>query len=132
MIRKLTLLTKLFFIITKNYLMSTRIWTVIQKRYHHSHHYHHNINHHHHDISYVHNNKRYTVRYKKRRGPCPFKYVLDDKGSDITEEILRFCGPHYDFHKIETTPGLLGYEMLIFHMSSGSEKNFSKDEIIKV
>jgi len=132
MIRRLTLLTKLCFIITKNYFMSTRIWSIIQKRYHRINYSHHSHNPHHHDISYFHNNKKYIVRYKKRRGPCPFKYVLDDKGSDITEEILKYCGPHYDFHKIETTPGLLGYEMLNFYMASGQEKNFSKDEIIKV
>ena len=54
------------------------------------------------------------------------------KHKDITEKISKYMGPYKDFHKIPTTPSMLGYTHLTVKYKNGKVRNFSHDEVIIV
>jgi hypothetical protein len=73
---------------------------------------------------------KYKIRFKKVRGPSKICKILDSDINDVTEVIRCYAGPSHDFYKIPTTPGMLGYDGLIFHTILGRKYEFDKDEII--
>jgi len=96
------------------------------------------------DLTYFEGSTKYTLRFTKLRGPCPFSHVttttylaIDDWSGDVvekdvTENIRRFAGPSHNFYGIPTTPKLLEYPNLTFHFRKGSSVRFESDDVISV
>ena len=84
------------------------------------------------EINYVLGNKLYKFQTKIKRGPATVLQIIDKDYNDVTKLVKPWLGPNRDFHNIKYTPATLGFEELVFQMSTGEEKTFSKSEIIEL
>ncbi len=87
------------------------------------------------DLTYFEGSTKYTLRFVKLRGPCPFSHVTTDKDGeekDVTENIRGYAGPSHNFYGIPTTPKLLEHPNLTFHFRKGSPVRFESDDVISV
>ena len=50
------------------------------------------------EVSYEINNICYKMLVQPFRGPRPVMQITDDNNNDITEHILPYMGPRYDWH----------------------------------
>ena len=102
-------------------------------------------------MDYYDGETKYSVRFPKKRGPCPFFRVehvrkesirevepdsfficASTQITDLTEEIRKFAGPCHNFHGIQTTPKMLGYDSLTFYFRTGNVVTFTAREIIEL
>lgn len=93
-------------------------------------------------ITYFIRDTKYVIITKIKRGIRDVSYVYDgnfkdgdieyDQSKDITEKISMYMGPYKDFHKIPTTPSMLGYTHLTVKYKNGIIRNFSHNEVIIV
>lgn len=60
-----------------------------------------------------------------------YNHVYNEKGDDISKDILSYMGPCHNFYGISTTPIDLGYTKLIFVDYFGEETIFEKNQEIK-
>ena len=74
----------------------------------------------------------YKIIIPRKRGPCLIDTITDGQEVDITKHIFTFMGPSYNFHGIDITPKLLGYEKLNFYFTSGEKRIFKDNEKIIV
>ena len=82
------------------------------------------------EVHYYDGFNKHVVRFPKKRGPTPFVRVCDENETDVTANIMRYCGPSRNFHGIPTSPQLLGYNKLSFTMKSGNVLVFTEHEKI--
>ena len=108
------------------------------------------------DVTFFDGPKEYTVRFNQVRGPCKFSSVTTSNGApqifrpicwsgertigsvmandrfdrDVTDEISKFAGPSNNFYGIPTTPSMLGYDNLTFHLRNDSCKVFGMHDVI--
>lgn len=83
-------------------------------------------------INYIHRGDTYQIVIPEKKTVCkvcPFKKVetqiTSSMSIDVTRDIKKKIGPHFDFHNIPTTPGLLGYDNLIFYKRNGDKIKYS-------
>lgn len=81
-------------------------------------------------VSYVINGHLHTMVVRPSRGPPPVLLVTDELGNDVSDVVLPYMGPSYDWHKRSFTPEFWGKERLVFEMSNGSTKTIEKDQLI--
>ena len=83
------------------------------------------------ELTYVINGTTYKNRIKIKKGPKPVLQISDECSEDITDKILPYLGPSYDFNGSKLTPKIFGYKTLTFEMSDGNEKFFDENDIIE-
>lgn len=83
-------------------------------------------------VDYIVDGSSYSIMFPYARGPYKFSHVTDETGVDATDDIKAIMGPGKNFYGIQSTPGMLGYDTLIFHDYCGGMKYFSTDSIIEV
>lgn len=88
------------------------------------------IHHRHYIVHYPYGVTWYKIIIPRHRGPCKIDTIVDSNGKDVKKDVCSFMGPSHNFHGIKVSPGMLGYESLIFTNISGVEKIFTKDDII--
>lgn len=81
------------------------------------------------EITYVVNNKTYKMIVSPKKGPPPILQVINDD-NDVTELIIPYAGPSFDWHNNKFTPSFFGYSSLTFELSDGDEKTFSESDVI--
>lgn len=84
------------------------------------------------EIPYQNGTSSYRLRFPKIRGPCLVSTVVDENSKDVTKEVKELMGPSHNFHSVSTTPSLLGYRSLTFHMRSGETKEFREHDTINL
>ena len=84
------------------------------------------------EVSYILHNKTYKVRINVKRGPIPIYKICDGEQNDITDMILSFMGPNYDWHNNIFTPEDLGFESIIFELSNGNVLTFRQNDKINI
>ena len=71
-------------------------------------------------VTYVVSGKVYTMIVKPVRGPSPVLQVIDDKEEDVTEKVLPYLGPRYDWHGSKFDfPSTFDSANLTFNLASG-------------
>lgn len=90
-----------------------------------------------HNLIYYDGSTRYSVRFPKKRGPCPFSQVTTYfnalyNAHNVTERIREFAGPSHNFHGIPTTPQMLGYDNLTFTFRNGLCDTYLADDVINI
>jgi len=56
------------------------------------------------EVYYKIKGRRYKILVQPERGPPPVTHITDNKGEDVTESVLPFMGPQYNWkHGIENT-----------------------------
>lgn len=83
-------------------------------------------------VSYILNGKKYCLVVKNKKGPCPVFLVLDENYKDITDEIIPYLGPNYDWHNSSFCPSFWNKKKMIFEISSGEQKIFNENENINL
>ena len=83
------------------------------------------------ELTYIINGTTYKNRIKIKKGPKPVLQISDECSEDITDKILPYLGPSYDFNGSKLTPKIFGYKTLTFEMSDGNEKFFDENDIIE-
>lgn len=75
------------------------------------------------EVSYEINNICYKMLVQPFRGPRPVMQITDDNSNDITEHILPYMGPRYDWHcfrdnnTLFNPPSYFNHEYMTFEMS---------------
>ena len=85
-------------------------------------------------VSFYLNGERYKVPvvvprflFNKKQPPL---MVLNKDEDDITQNILKYMGPNYDFYGIALKPKHLNEKTLNFMMEDGSEMNILENDLI--
>lgn len=68
---------------------------------------------------------------KERRPRNKIRNVLSGQ-EDITEEIMKWYGPYYDWFGVEMTPFKLGYNKLYFILKDSNILEFNENDIIQI
>lgn len=66
------------------------------------------------------------------REPSPVLQVINDKSEDITDEILQYMGPAYNWFGHEYSPAFFNYEEMTFELANSQSVTFYKNEILKL
>ena len=87
-------------------------------------------------ITYFDGMKKFTVLFPKKRCVNNIYYIAGfDKNNihcSITTKILKLAGPFLNFHGIETTPKMLGFNNIIITYIDSKTIKFSEDEKIQL
>ena len=78
------------------------------------------------EVTYVVDGKMYKMLVKPKRGPAPILQVSDDDENDVTDQILPYMGPQYDWHGHKFTPEFFGHKSLTFELMDGSEHTYEE------
>ena len=65
--------------------------------------------------------------FDKKQGPL---MVLNKDEDDVTQNILKYMGPNYDFYGMTLKPKHLNEKYLNFMMEDGSEMNILENDLI--
>jgi hypothetical protein len=84
------------------------------------------------ELTYVINGNLYKCRIKVKKGPKPILQIIDHNSYDVTEVVLPYLGPEYNWHGNKISPNGLGYNSLSFELSDGEEKFYDKHDIVSV
>lgn len=81
-------------------------------------------------LSYTYKGNDYKIAITTRTGPNTIESVLNEKGDDVSTEILPYLGPARDWHGKVYYPKWWGYERLEFVLHTGNTITFlGKEEI---
>ena len=71
-------------------------------------------------VTYVISGKIYTMVVTPVRGPSPVLQVINDSEEDVTNNVLPYLGPRYDWHGVLLDfSSSFGSENLTFNLASG-------------
>lgn len=79
------------------------------------------------EVSYVINGRMYKMLVTPQRGPAPVLQISNDEDEDVTEQVLPYLGPQYDWHNNRIAPEFFGCKTLTFELADGSEYTYDKD-----
>lgn len=82
------------------------------------------------EVSYVVNGKLYKMIVSPTRGPAEILQIIDHDENDVTDHIMCYIGPRYDWHNTKFTPDFFGCNFLVFQMADGREVIISKEEYL--
>ena len=82
------------------------------------------------EVSYVIKGNLYKMLVIPKKGPAPILQIRNESNTDITEYILPYYGPCYDWHSVGVIPQFFKCKEMIFEMSNGDEKKFNELEYI--
>jgi len=86
------------------------------------------------DIFYYWHGTKYKIRILKKK-IINFNKIIDTiydhNNKDITDDIIPYLGPKYDFHGLLYTPLDLGYKHIIIEWSDESIQKFDSNDLIK-
>lgn len=74
--------------------------------------------------------RTYKIRLP-HSGKIKFLIATDYRGKDVTEELLPYLGPNYDFFGQKYTPGELGYTTLSLETDEGTYE-YDRDQVLIV
>jgi hypothetical protein len=72
-------------------------------------------------MCYIFEGKEYCIPINKSRSPCILMCATNQDGKDVTDDILKYYGPGYDFHGLENSvsPSLFGHNSLKIEFLGG-------------
>jgi hypothetical protein len=82
------------------------------------------------EVSYIINGKLYKMVVSPMRGPAQILQIIDHNENDVTDNILCYVGPRYDWHNTKFTPNFFNCEFLTFQMADGNEIVIRKEEFL--
>ena len=73
------------------------------------------------ELSYIINNRLYKIRITPDKNPDQILLIYNESLEDVTDRILLYMGPNYDWHNIVYKPSYFGYKTLTFQKADGEE-----------
>ena len=83
-------------------------------------------------LTYVYAGRKYKLLIRPKRGPSPILQVSNEKSEDLTDEIMPYLGPKYNWHGDSFNPKFFGCESLTFECANGKSEIFKNEEICKL
>jgi hypothetical protein len=84
-------------------------------------------------VKYLLAGQLYKIRIKAKKGMPPVEKIKNEKGEIVTEEVMMYAGPNFDWHSHTYTPTSLGYESLKFYYFTTEEiDEFKGDDKINI
>lgn len=83
------------------------------------------------EVSYVIEGKLYKMVVAPKRGPAPVIQISDDESNDITDHVLPYMGPNYDWHGNVFKPRFFGHKSLTFELLNGDEYTYDEDSQVE-
>ena len=74
------------------------------------------------EVTYVISSKSYKMLVTTYRGPDLILQISDDTGTDVTDIVLPYMGPNYDWHNQPLDPSFFNTAFLTFEMADGTEQ----------
>lgn len=84
------------------------------------------------EITYIVSGKIYKMLVTPPRGPTPILQISDDTSNDVTDIVLPYLGPSFDWHGKVFSPDFFGHTSLTFELSDGSERTFEGKNHAKI
>jgi len=72
-------------------------------------------------VDYTLNSRSYSMLVTPTRGPTPISNITNQNGENITDQILPFMGPKYDWHGHVPKAALFGHTKIIIQNHDGTE-----------
>ena len=66
------------------------------------------------------------------RGPSPILNISNETMDNITNQVLAYCGPKYDWHGHKFTPDFFGHKSITVEFEDGTTKTFTVDEHLHI
>ena len=83
------------------------------------------------DIKYFFNGSFYKIKViNQLRTKYVIDKILNEKEKDITNELLSFLGPKYDFHNISYQPSDFKYKKIKIYYTDMSHDEFEEKDVI--
>jgi hypothetical protein len=76
------------------------------------------------EVTYVINGRMYKMVAKPTPGPIPILQIIDEESNDVTDKVLPYMGPTYDWHGNKLSPEFFGAKTLTFELYNGTEYTF--------
>lgn len=73
-------------------------------------------------LEYKINNKSYKMLIKPHRGPKLVETITDDLGNNITDIVLEYMGPCFDWHGYDIKPSFFNVNELHIEFSNGTKE----------
>lgn len=80
------------------------------------------------ELTYVINGRIYKMIIIRKRGPSPILQISNNFENDVTDQILPYMGPQYDWHGNKFTPEFFGYSSLTFELGNGTEYTYQTND----
>lgn len=81
-------------------------------------------------ITYSINDKIYKIIIRPNRKPHPVYQIRDSEGLDVTDHIVPYMGPEYNYHGSKITPTDLGHMALTIQLDNDHEYTITENQII--
>ena len=76
------------------------------------------------ELTYVINGKMYKMIVIPKRGPAPVLQISNNEEIDVTDQVLPYMGPRYDWHGTRLAPQFFGHQSLTFELGDGTEHTY--------
>jgi hypothetical protein len=76
--------------------------------------------------------KVYKMVVLPTRGPSPIIQIRNQDEKDITDDILPYFGPNYDWHRVSIIPQFFMCEKMTFELEDGTQKIFNELDYINI
>jgi hypothetical protein len=78
------------------------------------------------EISYVIEGRLYRMIVRPRRGPSPILQIINENDEDLTDRVLPYMGPQYDWHGNSFQPKFFNCKKLTFELADGTEHTYAE------
>ena len=65
---------------------------------------------------------------KPRRGPNPILQIINDTKEDVTNIVLPYLGPNFDWHGNKLDSSFFNSKVLTFEMADGSTQHITFED----
>ena len=83
-------------------------------------------------VEYIIKGKVYKMIVIPTKGPSSIIQIRNQDEKDITDHILPYFGPNYDWHRINIIPQFFTCERMTFELDDGAQKIFNELEYINI
>lgn len=86
------------------------------------------------DFKYNLYSQQYIYRLQINNDPIIFRNIqmLDENVNDITDRMLKYIGPNYDFHGLKYSPNDFGYDQIHLLENKKIVRSFNKNDIMEL
>lgn len=83
------------------------------------------------EVSYTINGRVYKMLVEPIKGPTPVLQIISDNSEDVTDIIMPYLGPRYDWHRSMISPNFFDQCSLTFELMDGSSHTYQGDDHFK-
>jgi hypothetical protein len=83
-------------------------------------------------VEYIIGGKVYKMIVMPKRGPNPVVQIRDENEDDITDNIIPYFGPNYNWHMVNIIPQFFKCKKMTFELDDGTQKIFDELEYINI